>query len=106
MSKAVCYVSCIANNPQDSHGAPCCPHNVSGPAVDASPNVFVHGEKALRVGDPGVHSTCCGPNTWVAAEGSPTVFVNGIPFTRLGDATSHCGGTGQMVTGSGTVFAG
>lgn len=106
MSKPVCYVTCLANNPADSHGAPCCPHSVTGPATDGSPNVFVHGEKALRIGDPGTHSACCGPNTWKAAEGSGTVFVNGIPFTRLGDATGHCGGPGKMITGSGSVFAG
>lgn len=106
MSKPVCYVTRLANNPVDDHGAPCCPHNVTGPAVDGSPNVFVHGEKALRIGDPGVHSTCCDANTWKAAEGSGTVFVNGIPFTRLGDGTSHCGGPGKMVTGSESVFAG
>lgn len=106
MGKPVCYVTRLANNPADGHGNDCCPHDVTGPAVDGSPNVYVHGKKALRVGDPGVHSACCGSNTWVAAEGSGTVYVNGISFTRLYDATAHCGGPGKMITGSPNVFAG
>lgn len=106
MSIPVCYVSSLANNPVDDHGKPCCPHSVTGPATGGSPDVFVHGQPALRVGDPGTHAVCCDANTWNAAAGSGTVFVNGIPFTRLGDATTHCGGGGKMITGSESVFAG
>lgn len=101
-----CHKTNLANNPADSHGNPCCPHNVTGPSVGGSPNVFIHGQPALRVGDPGVHSSCCGPNTWNNAEGSATVFINGIPAVRLGDATAHCGGTGKMITASPTVSFG
>jgi uncharacterized Zn-binding protein involved in type VI secretion len=62
--------------------------------------VFINGKAALRIGDPGVHSSCCGPNTWVCAEGSSKVFINNIPAVRLGDATTHCGGVGKMIEGS------
>lgn len=93
-----------ANCPADAHGKLCCPHNVTGPAVEGSPNVFIDGKPALRVGDKGVHSACCGPNTWVAAEGSPKVLINNLPAVRLNDATSHCGGMGKMIEGSPTVF--
>ena len=95
-----------ARCPGDSHGAPCCAHDVVGPAVDGSPDVLVNGLKALRIGDPGVHSSCCGPNTWIAAEGSQTVYINGIQAHRLGDQTTHCGGTGALIVGSDDVIVG
>lgn len=93
-----------ANCPNDSHGASCCDHNVTGPAAQGSPDVFIDGRAALRIGDPGVHSSCCGSNTWVTAEGSKKILINDIPAVRLGDATTHCGGTGKMIEGSPTVF--
>ena len=93
-----------ANCPADSHGGRCCSHNVTGPATQGSPDVFIDGKPALRVGDSGEHSACCGSNTWVTAEGSSKVLINDIPAVRLGDATSHCGGAGKMIEGSTTVF--
>jgi uncharacterized Zn-binding protein involved in type VI secretion len=62
--------------------------NAHRPGNRGSPDVSVNGQKVLRIGDPGVHSACCGPNTWNCAAGSATVFVNGIPVVRLGDATA------------------
>ena len=99
-----CRVGDKALCPADSHGKDCCPHTVTGPAVSGSPDVFIDGRPALRVGDPGVHSACCGPNTWKTAQGSPKVLINNIPAVRLGDATSHCGGSGTMVEGSPDVI--
>ena len=95
-----------AHNPADSHGKPCCPHGVTGPAIAGSPDVFVNSKNSLRIGDPGVHSACCGANTWNCAAGSSTVFINGIAAVRIGDMTAHCGGSGKMVTGSNDVFIG
>jgi uncharacterized Zn-binding protein involved in type VI secretion len=92
--------------PGDGHGCPGCAHGVIGPATAGSPDVMVNGRPALRVGDPGVHSSCCGPNTWVAAAGSGTVMINGIAAHRLGDAVTHCGGSGNLVEGSGDVITG
>ncbi|MEE0816913.1 MAG: PAAR domain-containing protein [Desulfovibrio fairfieldensis] len=51
-----------------------------------------------------MHSACCGPNTWKTAQGSPKVLINNIPAVRLGDATSHCGGSGNMIEGSPDVI--
>lgn len=104
MTKPACRLGDHANCPADSHGKPCCPHNVTGPAVSASPDVFINNRAALRVGDNGVHSACCGPNTWVCAQGSGKVNVNNIPLVRLGDTTTHCGGTGNMIECSGNVM--
>jgi uncharacterized Zn-binding protein involved in type VI secretion len=99
-------VSDDAGCPSDSHGKDCCSHGVTGPAVEGSPDVIINGQPALRLGDPGVHSTCCGPNTWECVEGSATVFVNGRPKVRVGDATAHCGGAGKMIQGSPDVIVG
>jgi uncharacterized Zn-binding protein involved in type VI secretion len=66
----------------------------------------VNGKAALRVGDPGQHAACCGPNTWTAASGSATVKINGLAAHRKGDRDQHCGGIGQMVEGSSDVITG
>lgn len=95
-----------ARNPADAHGCPGCAHGVIGPAVSGSPNVKVNGKPALRVGDPGVHAACCGPNQWKAAKGSSTVFINGLPAHRKGDMTAHCGGVGNLIEGSPDVIVG
>ena len=92
--------------PADAHGCLACPHPVIGPATAGSPNVIVNGLPALRVGDPGVHAACCGPNTWQAAKGSGTVLINNIPAHRLGDMDQHCGGVGNLVEGSPNVLVG
>ena len=102
--KPACRLGDRANCPADAHGNPCCPHNVTGPAVTASPDVFINGKPALRVGDTGIHAVCCGPNTWACIEGSAKVRVNGIPLVRKGDATRHCGGLGRMIDGSADVM--
>ena len=95
-----------AFNPADAHGCPVCPHPVQGPGVNGSPNVLVNNMPALRVGDPGVHAACCGPNSWNVAQGSSTVFFNNIKAARIGDQTSHCGGSGNLIEGSSDVMTG
>ncbi len=90
--------------PADAHGCPGCPHGVIGPAVTGSQDVLINGRPALRVGDPGIHAACCGPNQWTAVQGSPDVFINGKPAHRLGDADQHCGGLGRMIEGSPDVL--
>lgn len=92
--------------PADGHGCPGCPHPCVGPATGGSPDVMVNGLPALRVGDPGIHAACCGPNTWKAKAGAAGVFINGKKAHRLGDADTHCGGTGKMIEGSSNVFVG
>lgn len=92
--------------PNDSHGSECCPHAVQGPAINASENVLINGRGALRINDAGVHTACCGPNTWVAAAGSHTVLINGRGSVRKNDRTQHCGGVGQMIEGSSNVLIG
>jgi uncharacterized Zn-binding protein involved in type VI secretion len=81
-------------------------HEAEGPAKQGSPDVFINGKAALRVGDPG-NQSCpkCGKGKWQAKKGSPGVLINGIPAHRLGDATDHCG-TGQLIEGSPDVTIG
>ncbi|MGP9633797.1 PAAR domain-containing protein [Halomonas sp. AOP43-A1-21] len=72
------------------------------PNIEGSPNVFVNGKPAHRVGDAwAVH--CCGSSCHggQAATGSPNVFVNGKPKCRIKDAV-NCGS--MMATGSPNVF--
>ena len=92
--------------PADVHGKPCCPHPATGPASQGSPDVKINGMAALRIGDPGKHAVCCGPNSWNAAAGSGTVTINDIPAHRLGDQTTHCGGVGTLIVGSPNVIVG
>jgi uncharacterized Zn-binding protein involved in type VI secretion len=99
-------VSDIGECPGDSHGCPGCSHPVMGPVIGGSPDVMVNSLPAARVGDPGKHASCCGPNTYECKVGSSTVFINGQKAHRKGDDTKHCGGMGQMTMGSPDVFTG
>jgi len=90
----------------DAHGCPGCPHPGIGPSIIGSPTVLVNGMPALRVGDTGIHTVCCGPNMWTAQKGSSTVLIDGKPAHRVGDMDQHCGGVGQMVEGSPDVMVG
>jgi uncharacterized Zn-binding protein involved in type VI secretion len=84
-----------------------CPHhNVIGPAISASSNVFINGSPALRVDDIGMHATCCGTNMWKITQASAQVFVNNSQVVRQGDPTLHCGGIGKMVEASANVSDG
>jgi uncharacterized Zn-binding protein involved in type VI secretion len=90
----------------DAHGCPACPHPAIGPAIQGSPDVNINKRPALRVDDPGIHTACCGTNTWTATHGSQTVFINGKGAHRMGDQNRHCGGMGQLVEGSPNVIVG
>lgn len=69
--------------------------------VEGSPNVFVNGQKVVRIGD----KTACGDE---AIEGSSTVKANGIPVHRLLDATKGHGSwvPNSSASGSDNTFAG
>ena len=88
------------------HRCHSCPHSVSGPATQGSPDVFINGKPAVRKGDGGVHASCCGANTWTAKGSSPTVIINGKEAFRRTDATRHCGGDGILIQASGNVIVG
>lgn len=92
--------------PADGHGCPGCPHPCIGPAIQGSANVLTNSRPSIRVGDPGVHAACCGPNTWNAKVGSGSVLINNKPAHRLGDTTKHCGGMGSTIEGSPNVITG
>lgn len=65
----------------------------SRPNDQGSPNVFINGRAAHRVGDHWLPHTCpIIPETHdsILASGSSTVFVNGMPLGRIGDSVA-CG---------------
>ena len=95
-----------AQVPLDAHGCPACPHPAIGPAIQGSPTVLVNKLPALRVDDPGIHTACCGTNSWTAIQGSATVFINGKAAHRFGDENRHCGGIGRLIQGSPNVIVG
>ncbi len=95
----------VSATEHDSHGCPACPHHAIGPAIEGSSDVFVNDRSVLRVGDRGIHASCCGTGEWTAAEGAPNIIVNDRPIHRVGDRTNHCGGPGRLVKGSPDVVA-
>lgn len=68
------------------------------PAKQGSPDVFINGKAAMRVGDEG--------KGWTAKKGSKGVLINGLPAHRVGDETGHDTGNGQLVDGSQDTFVG
>jgi uncharacterized Zn-binding protein involved in type VI secretion len=92
--------------PSDSHGCVACPHTCIGPATAGSPDVLTNNRPSLRINDPGVHSSCCGANSWIAVTGSSTVFINGLAAHRMNDSDQHCGGMGRLIEGSDNVIVG
>lgn len=87
----------LAKCQEDNHGCKECPHTVQGPIITGSPTVDIRERPAARKGDIGVHSSCCGPNTFTIIEGDPKVLIDGIPAARLKDKTQHCGGIGMII---------
>lgn len=77
----------------------------SVPLVECSPNVFINGMGAGRVGDHYAAHGCVthASHQDVIAAGSSTVFINGRPAARVGDAVSI---GGSVQGGSGNVFIG
>ena len=86
----------------------CCTGHDACPAVplaEGSPNVFINGQPAGRVGARySAHGCVSHPGHQdVIAAGSSTVFINGRPAARIGDAVSI---GGSVQDGSGDVFIG
>lgn len=91
------HVGTIASCSADSHGCPSCPHAVTGPVAQGSPDVLVDGKPAARVGDGGAHASCCGTNTFTIVEGDPKVLIKGRRAAKIGARTKHCGGDGRLI---------
>ena len=89
-----------------SHPSKSTGHDTFPPSITTggSPDVFINGKPAIRVGDSfaphadhngNVHSDSM-------SEGSSTVFINGQPACRIGDAA----GPDALAEGSSDVFIG
>lgn len=75
------------------------------PLVEYSPNVFINGKGAGRVGDNyAAHGCAVHPSHQdTIRSGSSTVFINGVPSARIGDAVTLAG---FVRDGSTNVFIG
>lgn len=85
-----------------------CPHVYSGGVCgNGSPNVFIGGYEAVRIGDTGA-TNCPHSGSFRSNAGSATVYINGISAVRVGDGIIciACGKGGDHTTGSDTVFIG
>ena len=71
--------------------------------LEGSPNVFVEGKPANRVGDKIQPHCCDGCHPSTSSKGSSKVFVNGKQLMRVGDR-ANCGSV--LMTGAKTVKAG
>ena len=74
--------------------------------TEGSPNVFINGQPAARVGDAAAPHGCtcgngCGTHARVIAEGASSVFINGKPAVAVGHGI-NCGGV--VISGSSNVF--
>ena len=93
------------HNGECCHGAPCCPHSVTGEIVTGSVDVNVNGLPIARLGDKVAHDCPhCGIG-WITSS-SGSVKANGIGVARLGDEVTYPGGGGTITTASSNVFAG
>ena len=88
-------------------GEECCSHSRAGTNSEGSPNVFINGKAAHRLGDGG-SCNCPHGGFFSSTAASETVFVNGKGLTRVGDGTTcqSCGMPGSHVAGSPNVFCG
>lgn len=82
-------------------------HDLCPPTAlsSGSPDVFINGKPAGRVGDPYVAHGCLvhAPHSGTIASGAPHVFINGKAAGRVGDPVS-CGGS--VAQGSSDVVIG
>lgn len=82
-------------------------HDACPPAalISSSPDVFINGRGAGRVGDTYAPHGCRdhSPHSGNISSGSSTVMINGKPAARIGDSVS-CGGS--VMEGSSDVFIG
>lgn len=76
--------------------------SAGGSLAAGSPDVFVDGAAAVRIGDAVTGHGDAPHDSPTMAAGSGSVFVNGISVCRAGDAAT----CGDAATGSGGVFAG
>lgn len=87
----------LAKCPADSHGCPACPHVTVGPIISGSPLILIDGKPAARQGDAGVHAACCDGNHYKISGATGEVIIGGRRAAKIGDATTHCGGSGNII---------
>lgn len=88
-------------------GLDCCPHGRVGRCSRGSPNVFINGRAAHRLGD-SIAISCPHGGSGVSTSASRSVYINGIRACRIGDSTVcvACGMGGAIVSASPNVYIG
>jgi uncharacterized Zn-binding protein involved in type VI secretion len=76
-------------------------NHTGGTILEGSPDVFIGGMPAARVGD----KVMCNGTLDTIAEGEASVLINGRPAARMGDGTAHggiiVGGCSSVIIGTG-----
>lgn len=85
----------------------CCSHSRHGTCNRGSPNVFINGRSAYRLGDQG-DCKCPHGGKFVGLSGSATVYINGRQAVRNRDCTmcAKCASPGVVTSGSANVLIG
>ncbi len=91
-------VGSLAKCPADAHGCMADPFTVVGPVMTGNPNVLINGLPVACEGDKGRHAACAGPNTFTITGGDEEVLINGKKVAKLFSQTTHCGGTGMIIS--------
>ena len=88
-----------------NHGAPCCPHSVTGTITGGSNDTLTNGRGTARLNDGVIHD-CPHCGTGYISSASGNVKTDGRGIARLGDAVTYPGGSGTITAASGDTFAG
>lgn len=95
------YAQCLA----DAHSCPACPHPVIGTVLTGSALILAGDLPAARLGDAGIHISCCGGNSFTIATGDNQVLIEGKPAAMVGlSQTTHCGGSGILIGGNASAY--
>lgn len=96
-------VGSYAYCPADAHGSMADPLSVIGPVMTGNANVLINGLPVACEGDRGRHAACAGSNTFTISGGDDEVLINGKRVAKPGSPTTHCGGSGHIISVEGSV---
>lgn len=75
-------------------------YHVIGTVTSGSPNVYVNGKKAARLGDRGKHTK----GKFTITTGRPDILINGKKSAFKGSKTNNHRGSGTIISGSKDIY--